>query len=159
MGILWLYKYYGNVQIVEEAYNYTKVCQYCGAAAKHAAQAFVEFLSTEPTNPMIFDGLGDWMSIEPKSIKMTGTGQSCALAVRLMYVHRLLAQQLSGVCQHVFHPRLQRHGRRVHRTRRSRCRCDECQLPGLADRHDDSCTSRLRLTAVRQGCTTTAVRR
>ena len=25
MAIMWLYKYYGNVQIIEEAYNYTKV--------------------------------------------------------------------------------------------------------------------------------------
>ena len=24
-GILWLYKYYGNVQIIAESYNYTKV--------------------------------------------------------------------------------------------------------------------------------------
>ena len=35
-------------------------------------QAYIELLDTNP--PAIYDGLGDWMALEVKSLRMTGSG-------------------------------------------------------------------------------------
>lgn len=56
---MWLYKYYGNAQAIAGVYA--------------AATAYVEFLDAAPESG-IENGLGDWMTLEPSALPLTGLG-------------------------------------------------------------------------------------
>lgn len=53
MGLMWLYKYYGNVQVLQEAYNATKVsgCSTlrCHSALSSLASLAIFIIQTNPT--------------------------------------------------------------------------------------------------------------
>ena len=56
--MLWLYKYYGDVQSLRVHWNATK--------------RYIALLDTDP--PGADRGLGDWMPVEKKQQAMTGEG-------------------------------------------------------------------------------------
>lgn len=66
VGQLWLYRYYGNLRVLQRLQNST--------------EAFVRLLDTSP--PGIDHGLGDWMPVEHSQTAVTGRGflRECYLA-------------------------------------------------------------------------------
>ena len=59
VALTWLYKYYSNLGAMEDAYV--------------AATAYANFIATAPA-AAIENGLGDWMTLEPSALALTGRG-------------------------------------------------------------------------------------
>jgi alpha-L-rhamnosidase len=77
-GMMWLYKYHGNIRALKNAYP--------------AVTRYAEYLTNASTWD-IQNGLGDWMAIEPKAIQLTGHSFQMISYLEYANISRILGNE------------------------------------------------------------------